>query len=63
MHTHTYIHAYTHINMYTYAYTHSSCDQSSTTHDQFYLLKEWLMIATSLEFYDSFFKRKNNVYD
>ena len=41
--------------MYIHAYT-SSCDQSTTTHDQFYLLKERLMIATSWEFYDSFLK-------
>ena len=44
-------------------HTHSSCDQSSTTRDQFYLLKEWLMIAKFLEFYDSFLKEKINVYD
>jgi len=45
MYMHTHVHAHT-----------SSYDQSTTTHDQFYLLKERLMIATSLEFYDSFLK-------
>ena len=52
-----YLHAHAHMCMHmnVQKYT-SSCDQSTTTHDQFYLLKERLMIATSLEFYDSFLK-------